>query len=157
MPTAVEFGRAGKLVLTLDGIQGGITIRGAHYARDAASGLATGKRMWKPLTIIKEWGASSPQLLGLMHSNTSIPEAAINLGDRWVAFHDVTITKISQSSVGSDFLQAITIDFVRAEAGTGAAGRPVSDQQDLVRLMSEYNIIPLNGGTAAEDDWEARV
>jgi hypothetical protein len=31
--------------------------------RDAASGQATGKRMHKPVTFIKEWGAASPQLM----------------------------------------------------------------------------------------------
>jgi hypothetical protein len=30
--------------------------------RDAASGLPTGKRMHKPMTIVKEWGAASPKL-----------------------------------------------------------------------------------------------
>ena len=39
----------------------------AHYyvtgPRDAASGQASGKRMHKPLTIVKEWGAASPQLM----------------------------------------------------------------------------------------------
>lgn len=33
--------------------------------RDAGSGLATGKRQHKPLTIIKEWGASTPQLAAI--------------------------------------------------------------------------------------------
>ena len=36
----------------------------AHYQvtspRDAASGQATGKRMHKPFTIVKEWGAATP-------------------------------------------------------------------------------------------------
>lgn len=37
----------------------------AHYApRDSASGQATGKRMHKPFTIVKEWGAASPTLAG---------------------------------------------------------------------------------------------
>ena len=30
--------------------------------RDAASGMASGKRMHRPFTIIKEWGASTPML-----------------------------------------------------------------------------------------------
>ena len=30
--------------------------------RDAASGQASGKRMHKPFTIVKEWGAATPQL-----------------------------------------------------------------------------------------------
>ncbi|MEO5612944.1 MAG: type VI secretion system tube protein Hcp [Sphingomicrobium sp.] len=33
--------------------------------RDAASGQATGKRMHKPFTIVKEWGAASPQLMAM--------------------------------------------------------------------------------------------
>ena len=31
--------------------------------RDSASGMATGKRMHKPLTVIKEWGAASPEMM----------------------------------------------------------------------------------------------
>lgn len=30
--------------------------------RDSASGQATGKRMHKPMTIVKEWGPATPQL-----------------------------------------------------------------------------------------------
>lgn len=34
-------------------------------AREASSGMATGKRMHKPLTVVKEWGAASPQLMAM--------------------------------------------------------------------------------------------
>ena len=33
--------------------------------REAASGMASGKRMHKPLTVVKEWGAASPQLMAM--------------------------------------------------------------------------------------------
>ena len=33
--------------------------------RDAASGQASGKRMHKPLTVVKEWDAASPQLMAM--------------------------------------------------------------------------------------------
>ena len=33
--------------------------------RDAASGQASGKRMHKPFTIVKEWGAATPQLMAM--------------------------------------------------------------------------------------------
>jgi len=36
--------------------------------RDAASGQATGKRMHKPFTIVKEWGAATPQLMAMKTS-----------------------------------------------------------------------------------------
>lgn len=49
-----------KLVCT------GATLESAQYRvtgpRDMASGQASGKRMHKPFTIVKEWGAASPQL-----------------------------------------------------------------------------------------------
>jgi hypothetical protein len=44
----------------------GDELRSAHYSvtspRDAASGQASGKRMHKPITFVKEWGAATPQL-----------------------------------------------------------------------------------------------
>jgi hypothetical protein len=33
--------------------------------RDSASGQASGKRMHKPMTIVKEWGAATPQLMAI--------------------------------------------------------------------------------------------
>ena len=36
--------------------------------RDAASGQASGKRMHKPFTIVKEWGAATPQLMAMKTS-----------------------------------------------------------------------------------------
>jgi hypothetical protein len=44
----------------------GAALQGAEYSvkspRDAASGQASGKRMHKPVTFVKEWGATTPQL-----------------------------------------------------------------------------------------------
>jgi hypothetical protein len=36
--------------------------------RDAASGQASGKRVHKPFTIVKEWGAATPQLMAMKAS-----------------------------------------------------------------------------------------
>jgi hypothetical protein len=33
--------------------------------RDSASGQATGKRMHKPITFVKEWGPATPQLMAM--------------------------------------------------------------------------------------------
>lgn len=40
--------------------------------RDAASGQATGKRQHAPVTFVKEWGASSPQLFQVTASGGTI-------------------------------------------------------------------------------------
>ncbi len=36
-------------------------VQHTYTQRDASTGQATGKRQHKPIKIIKEWGASSPQ------------------------------------------------------------------------------------------------
>lgn len=50
----------------------GDELRSAHYSvtspRDPASGQASGKRMHKPVTIVKEWGAATPQLSAMKPS-----------------------------------------------------------------------------------------
>ena len=60
-------GLADDLVIRMDCAAG--TLHSADYRvtgpRDAASGQATGKRMHKPFTIVKEWGAATPQLMAL--------------------------------------------------------------------------------------------
>jgi hypothetical protein len=41
-------------------------LTGASYIiapRDSATGMATGRRQYRPITIVKEWGAASPELL----------------------------------------------------------------------------------------------
>jgi len=39
-------------------------------AREAGSGMATGRRMHKPITITKEWGAASPKLMLTVEGST---------------------------------------------------------------------------------------
>jgi type VI secretion system secreted protein Hcp len=45
--------------------------------RDAASGLPTGKRQHKPITITKELDAASPQLFQALVNNETLPEVVI--------------------------------------------------------------------------------
>ncbi|MDB5699219.1 MAG: hypothetical protein JWN69_2023 [Alphaproteobacteria bacterium] len=57
-------GTADEAILKLTCAGG--ALKEAHYVkspRDSASGQASGKRMHKPFTFVKEWDAASPQLL----------------------------------------------------------------------------------------------
>jgi type VI secretion system secreted protein Hcp len=40
--------------------------------RDAASGQATGRRQYKPITFVKDWGAASPQLFTALITNETL-------------------------------------------------------------------------------------
>ena len=46
-----------------------------HYSvgspREAASGMATGRRTHQPVSFVKEWGAASPQLFAALTTNES--------------------------------------------------------------------------------------
>lgn len=60
-------GRPDTAVIRLNCAAG--VIHAAQYQvispRDSASGQASGKRMHKPFTIVKEWGAATPQLAAM--------------------------------------------------------------------------------------------
>lgn len=45
--------------------------------RDAATGQAAGKREWRPVKIIKEWGAASPQGLAACATNEILSEVVV--------------------------------------------------------------------------------
>lgn len=49
-------------VLRLACSSGAVSSAWIYAPRDTASGQASGKRMHKPFTVVKEWGAASPQL-----------------------------------------------------------------------------------------------
>lgn len=46
--------------------------------RDIASGQASGKRQHKPMVIVKEWGAASPQLFQALVTNELLPEVLVD-------------------------------------------------------------------------------
>jgi type VI secretion system secreted protein Hcp len=45
--------------------------------RDAHFGAPTGERQYEPITIVKEWGAASPQALTAIATNEKLPEVEI--------------------------------------------------------------------------------
>src|SRR5947208_3714923 len=44
---------------------------------DAATGQATGRRIFKPVTVVKRFGASSPQFLTALSSHELLPQVLI--------------------------------------------------------------------------------
>jgi type VI secretion system secreted protein Hcp len=72
-------------------IQGGVTMKGREGSiavmamkheivspRDAASGLATGKRQHKPLTVIVEWDRALPLLMQALTTNETLATVEID-------------------------------------------------------------------------------
>ena len=85
-------------------------IRGLSYdlqivsPRDPASGQPTGKARFGPLTITKEWGASSPQILIALATNENLPAVQLTFyspgsGGEHVVDHVITLTDANVSEV----------------------------------------------------------
>ena len=124
-----------------------INVTGYQYEltspRDPASGLPTGKRMHKPLTISHEMGGSSPQFLNALATNESLDSVVINFfridrSGRDVNYYRVTLTNgsvsdVKQFSSGNDVMEDVSFTFQKIQ------------QEDLIAK------------TSFTDDWEAPI
>jgi type VI secretion system secreted protein Hcp len=125
-----------------------------HHAikspRDVATGLASGKRQHGPITITKEWGAASPQLLQALCTNEVLKSVLFEFfhttpdGQEEV-YHTITLTNA-------------TVSAIEYTTGIGDNSKTTSayDTHELERVSFTYQRIvveSLTGQTSAEDDW----
>jgi len=116
--------------------------------RDAASGLATGKRMHKPFFITKEVDKSSPLLYKMIATNENLPE--------------VTIQFVRPNAGGIEQV-VLTVTLTNASIASIKFVQPDSDKPDTMRLPEReeigftYSRIKWTAadGTVAEDSWSA--
>ncbi len=70
---------------------------GVQSPHESAFGLASGKRQYKPLTIVKQWGAASPQGLSACATNEELSEVIVEFtktnpnGEEYI-FQTVTLS-----------------------------------------------------------------
>ncbi len=147
----------------------GESIRDAHKAklsglsyrheikspRDIATGQASGKRQHGPISITKEWGASSPQIFQSLVTNEILksvlfefiqttPEGAEEI------YHTIKLVNATVSQVRY-MTGGQTVE------GSGSAKHSASyDTHELEEVSFTYQRIEIenkNGKTAAFDDW----
>lgn len=121
--------------------------------KDVQTGQASGSREHKPVTICKEWGASSPQLFLALCTNEVLSTVVIE-------FMKTTRTGVL------DVYHTITLEdaqICNIAYGSGEAGstRTTSeyDTHELEWVSFTYRKIiteNVSGQTSAEDDWNAR-
>jgi type VI secretion system secreted protein Hcp len=102
--------------------------------RDPVSGLPTGKRQHKPITITMDWGASTPLFLNALVNNETLTSVLIGLLRNG---NQVATIKLTNASV-SDYVE----------------------QGDHTKISFTYQKIEwtwVDGGITASDDWEAPV
>jgi type VI secretion system secreted protein Hcp len=102
--------------------------------RDPASGLPTGKRMHKPLTITKEIDKSTPLLLNALTTNENLTSVVLSLTQNGKQAATVKLTNASVS---------------------GYAAHGLTETWSFTYQKITWTWV--DGGITAEDDWEAPV
>jgi type VI secretion system secreted protein Hcp len=102
--------------------------------RDPASGLPTGKRMHKPITITAAFDASTPRLIQALVNNENLKSVTINFTPPGSKGATIVLTNASVSQYDQN-------------------GETVSFQFTYQKIQWTWN----DGGITAQDDWEAPV
>jgi type VI secretion system secreted protein Hcp len=117
--------------------------------RDAASGLPTGKRQHKPITITKEVDKSSPVLYNILVTNENIPEWSLQFwqpSSSGKEFQHYTI-KLTNANIAGIRLEMLNNKY------------PENMQhKECEHISFTYQKIEwtwTDGGITAEDDWES--
>lgn len=121
--------------------------------RDAATGLPTGKRQHKALTITKEIDKSTPLLLRALITNENLPEVILRFysaghtapGGLEVNNYTVKLTNAHIASISEDMLNN------KMEPGTRM---PVLEEVSFTYEKIEW--IWTEGAVTASDDWVAK-
>jgi len=108
--------------------------------RDPATGQASGKRQHSPLSVVKEWGAASPQLFQALVTNEVLETVDIDCygvlesGEKAlvhkVKLSNATVTSIGQSGggeAGPRELETVAFTFEKIEHLTPAGATLASD------------------------------
>ena len=124
--------------------------------RDLATGQAKGKRQHKPITIVKEWGAATPQLFTACVTNEVLPEVTFefrktNANGEEYTYHKIKLTDATIATV-RQFTSGAT------EGASSAKHSSSTDTKELEAVSFTFRKIEVentDGKTTAMDDWHS--
>ena len=123
-------------------------------ARGAAAGPVTGKRQYQPVTVVKEWGAASPQGLAACATNEVLSTVKIEFsktkptGEEYT-FQTVTLTNATLSDV-----RRFTGDLEAAE-GLEPSSKEPTGLERWSFTFQKIEVADVDGKTTFVDDWQA--
>lgn len=120
--------------------------------RDPASGMATGKRTYQPIMLLKAAGAASPQILQACTTNETIKKVVIDFYKRDPNGMDMVYYTITLENVNfSGFKQFVgPLDNERFNP----EDRTLYDEIRMV--FQKITVEEKTGMTMAQDDWNTR-
>jgi type VI secretion system secreted protein Hcp len=118
--------------------------------KDVTTGAASGKRQYSPITITKQWDASSPQLYDAASSNETLTLVEFDFvrtgpNGQENVFETIKLTDATISSV-KDYI------LTPASAGTGVQGSAQA-LEDVAFTFQKIEITNNDGKTTAIDSW----
>jgi type VI secretion system secreted protein Hcp len=121
----------------------------ASTATSIASGLPTGRRIWKPFTIVKEWGASSPQLARALATNENLLTVDIFLQKQLSTGGSALVFKIEMTN-------AHVVRF-RQYIGDPATEPELATQvlEEVAFTFQKIQWTSISGKTSFQDTWQA--
>jgi type VI secretion system secreted protein Hcp len=133
--------------------QGKITGISFHYSvlstRDAATGMAGGKRSHQPVSFVKEWGAATPQLFQALCTNESLKSVLFefvktNVNGEEYVFHTIKLVNANVIEIDQD---------VESVEDSSLVGRPL---EKISLTFQRIEIENKDGKTVAVDDARGR-
>jgi type VI secretion system secreted protein Hcp len=116
--------------------------------RDIATGQASGKRQHNPIAIVKEWGASSPQLFQACATNEVLKTVSLEFiktdaAGKEAVYHTIKLTNATISKI-----EQYTEEVAKHEES--------ADTHELEKVSFTFQKIEMEnkiGKTSALDDW----
>jgi type VI secretion system secreted protein Hcp len=124
--------------------------------RDAATGQRSGKRQHSPITIVKEWGAATPQIFTALVTNEVLSEVVFEFtrtnsnGEEYV-FHKIKLTDGTVSQIKQFTGGDASTDSATSAKHTGAGKR--LEMEAVSFTFYKIEVENVDGKTSAMDDW----
>lgn len=157
----IEGSKQGKLAgeSPLEAHKGKLTGVEFHYSvqspRDAASGMASGRRSHQPVRFVKEWGAATPQLFSALCNSEVLKSVLFEFvkidpnGEEYV-FHTIKLSNANLIELEQ---------YVEDPAPSDAAPSDAGDARPLEKVSLTFQRIEIenvDGKTSAVDEGRAR-
>jgi type VI secretion system secreted protein Hcp len=129
---------------------------GVAAPRDAASGQATGRRQYQPVTVVKAWGAASPQGLTACATNEVLPEVAIEFTRQSATRQEVVYQTVRLTNASFSQIARFTGRPDGAEDTPSSGHTGTSDMMALERwaiTFQEIEVQDNDGKTSFADSW----
>jgi type VI secretion system secreted protein Hcp len=119
--------------------------------RDAASGLPTGKRMHKPVTVVKEVDKSSPLLFNVLTNNENLKTWELQFWQPSATGAEKQHYKIQLVNANIASIRSYMLNNKNPELMKFSEAEEVAFTYQ--KIIWTWN----DGGITAEDDWESPV